>query len=269
WADAPLLPGALRLVRHLAASGVAFAVATSTPRATFQAKMSEKEELRGLLAGRQGAVVVCGDEVVHGKPRPDVFLEAARQLGVAAADCLVLEDAPSGVQNNNNYETTDDGLLATYVRELPCLKPNRTNVDPAVVAAALSEAVTGIYAGWARVGARPEVHKTVLSIGWNPFFGNKEKTLEPWILAHFDKPFYGEQLSLVIVGYVRPEANFTSLEALVARIHLDGQVSREALELPPLSGFRGDPFLTEEQPAAAAGEGQGQGAHPAAGNTQL
>lgn len=63
WADAPLLPGALRLVRHLAASGVPFAVATSTPRATFNSKMSRKPELRQLLAERPGAVVVCGDEV--------------------------------------------------------------------------------------------------------------------------------------------------------------------------------------------------------------
>lgn len=36
-------------------------------------------------------------QVENGKPAPDVFLEAARQLGVAPADCFVFEDAPSGV----------------------------------------------------------------------------------------------------------------------------------------------------------------------------
>ncbi len=39
WADAPILPGALRLLRHCAASQVPYAVATSTPRATLVAKL--------------------------------------------------------------------------------------------------------------------------------------------------------------------------------------------------------------------------------------
>ncbi len=63
------MPGALRLVRHLAARGVPFAVATSTPRATFNAKMAAKAELRALLGGDGAAApvaVVCGDEVGGG-----------------------------------------------------------------------------------------------------------------------------------------------------------------------------------------------------------
>ena len=39
-----------------------------------------------------------GDEVARGKPAPDVFIEAARRLGVEAADCLVFEDAPMGIE---------------------------------------------------------------------------------------------------------------------------------------------------------------------------
>jgi beta-phosphoglucomutase-like phosphatase (HAD superfamily) len=40
--------------------------------------------------------VVSADEVAHGKPAPDVFLEAARRLGASPADCVVLEDAAPG-----------------------------------------------------------------------------------------------------------------------------------------------------------------------------
>ena len=41
--------------------------------------------------------VVTGEEVEHGKPHPDIYLRAAEKLGVAPADCLVVEDALSGI----------------------------------------------------------------------------------------------------------------------------------------------------------------------------
>ena len=43
------------------------------------------------------ATLVTGDEVVNGKPAPDIFLAAARALSVDPSQCLVLEDAPNGV----------------------------------------------------------------------------------------------------------------------------------------------------------------------------
>ena len=42
-------------------------------------------------------VMVCAGETVHGKPYPDPFLEAAKQLGIPPADCLVFEDGEAGV----------------------------------------------------------------------------------------------------------------------------------------------------------------------------
>ena len=44
------------------------------------------------------AVVVSSDEVEHGKPAPDVYLEAARRLGCDPAGCLVVEDSLNGVR---------------------------------------------------------------------------------------------------------------------------------------------------------------------------
>ena len=43
------------------------------------------------------AARATGEEVPAGKPAPDVFLLAARRLGVDPSDCLVIEDAPAGV----------------------------------------------------------------------------------------------------------------------------------------------------------------------------
>ena len=41
---------------------------------------------------------VCGEDVPAGKPAPDIYLEAARRLGVEPAHCLTLEDSPNGAR---------------------------------------------------------------------------------------------------------------------------------------------------------------------------
>ena len=47
----------------------------------------------------------------------------------------------------------------------------------------------------------------------------------------------------MVCGYIRPEASFTSLEALIERIQEDGRISREVLAQPPLEAFSSDAFL--------------------------
>jgi len=42
--------------------------------------------------------IVTGEQVKHGKPAPDIYLEAAQRLGVDPTNCLVFEDALSGAQ---------------------------------------------------------------------------------------------------------------------------------------------------------------------------
>ncbi|XP_074272140.1 bifunctional riboflavin kinase/FMN phosphatase [Silene latifolia] len=107
----------------------------------------------------------------------------------------------------------------------------------------LSEYPSGVYFGWAGLSKRG-IYKMVMSIGWNPYFNNSEKTIEPWLLHEFEDDFYGEELRLVVVGYIRPEANFPSLESLIAKIHDDRRVAETALELPIYSKCRDDPYLT-------------------------
>lgn len=106
----------------------------------------------------------------------------------------------------------------------------------------LSEHPSGVYFGWAGLSNRG-VYKMVMSIGWNPYFNNTEKTIEPWLLHDFDEDFYGEELRLVIVGYIRPEANFPSLETLIAKIHEDRKIAVSALEVSLYSKYRDDPYL--------------------------
>jgi HAD superfamily hydrolase (TIGR01509 family) len=83
-------PGAIELLDLLDARSITVALATSTPRALATQSL-------GGLASRF-AVTVCGDEVAHTKPAPDLFLAAAQKLGVRPSDCLVLEDSENGVR---------------------------------------------------------------------------------------------------------------------------------------------------------------------------
>ena len=74
----------------------------------------------------------------------------------------------------------------------------------------------------------------------------QEKTAEPWLLHEFEEDFYGEELRLLVCAYIRPEADFESLESLVAQIHADADVARAALKDPLLAALQNDAFL---QPA--------------------
>jgi HAD superfamily hydrolase (TIGR01509 family) len=80
------------LIERLRNEHIPIALATSAPKANVVHTLAELE-----LAA-EFPVIVRGDEVARGKPAPDVFIEAARRLGVAAGDCLVFEDAPMGIE---------------------------------------------------------------------------------------------------------------------------------------------------------------------------
>jgi pseudouridine 5'-phosphatase len=86
---------ARELVDRLASLLVPMAIATSSRAAAVSKKRSRHEDMF-----RNFPIIVCGDHpaVKVGKPAPDIYIEAARQLGVDAKDCLVFEDALSGVR---------------------------------------------------------------------------------------------------------------------------------------------------------------------------
>ena len=75
----------------------------------------------------------------------------------------------------------------------------------------------------------------VLSMGWNPFYGNTKKSFETHIIHKFENDFYGSELIVVMLGYLRPEKNFDSLEALKGFKH-SIQLSRNFIT----QKFRGD-----------------------------
>ena len=62
-------------------------------------------------------VLVTSDDVIHGKPHPEPYLKGAAQLGFNPADCLVIEDAPAGIESARAAGTKVIGITSTYAAE--------------------------------------------------------------------------------------------------------------------------------------------------------
>jgi beta-phosphoglucomutase len=86
----------LRLVRALRGLGVCLGVASSSKNANrFMERVpfDDRQSLCDVFDAN-----VCGRDLARGKPYPDIFLLAARELDVSPARCIVVEDATSGIQ---------------------------------------------------------------------------------------------------------------------------------------------------------------------------
>jgi HAD superfamily hydrolase (TIGR01509 family) len=106
----PLQPGAEQLLDALAAAHVPLALVSSSYRQLVDAA------LIGVGAHRF-AVSVAGDEVTHGKPDPEPYVTAAKELGVVPARCVVLEDARAGLDS-----AIAAGCACIYVPTFPADK---------------------------------------------------------------------------------------------------------------------------------------------------
>ena len=113
--ELPLIDGAVEAVRRLEARWP-LGLASSSNRPLIDAVL----ELAGLTASFR--VTVSSEEVARGKPAPDVYLEAARRLGVSAGACVAIEDSHAGIASahaagmrvvaipNASYPPGDDAL---------------------------------------------------------------------------------------------------------------------------------------------------------------
>ena len=119
--DLPLLPGAVEAVERLAARWP-LAVASSSNRPLIEAVL----EAAGIAALFR--TTVSSEEVPRGKPSPDVYLEAARRLGVAPSRCAAVEDS-------------SNGLRAAHAAGMRVLALPNPHYPPAADALALADAV--------------------------------------------------------------------------------------------------------------------------------
>lgn len=87
----PKKKGLVELLEYLKANNYKTIVATSSGRARVD------EILKNADLTKYFNDTICGDEVTHGKPHPEIFLTACQKLGVAPEDALVLEDSEAGI----------------------------------------------------------------------------------------------------------------------------------------------------------------------------
>lgn len=117
------LPGAAEWVARLHAAGWLQAIASSAPRPNVEVM------LRALSMERYFDAIASAEDVSAGKPDPEVFLVAASRVGVPPKRCVVVEDAPAGIEaarragmralGVSRSETLDGDLAVASLDELP------------------------------------------------------------------------------------------------------------------------------------------------------
>ena len=124
--ELPLIDGAVAAVERLAAR-FPLALASSSNRPLMDVVLASAGLARAFRA------TVSSEEVPHGKPAPDVFLEAARRLGVPPDRCAAIEDSANG-------------LRAAHAAGMRVIALPNPHYPPAAEALALADAVAGSLA---------------------------------------------------------------------------------------------------------------------------
>lgn len=91
----PLRPGIKQLIQEAHAAGITLAIATTTTPANVSALL---EVGLGKDWGKYFAANGCGDIVPHKKPAPDIYFWVLDKLGLAATECIALEDSENGLR---------------------------------------------------------------------------------------------------------------------------------------------------------------------------
>ncbi len=88
----PVVDGAVSLIESLYGRGAKLAVGSSGPLPNIELV------LHALGVREKMDAIVSGDDVTRGKPHPDVFIQSCQRLGLPPNRCIVIEDAPAGIQ---------------------------------------------------------------------------------------------------------------------------------------------------------------------------
>ncbi|KAG4410756.1 riboflavin kinase, partial [Cadophora malorum] len=204
--------------------------------------MADKQEEAPKADGRASRPEIIGPDSGPEPPFPlrmsgkvvSGFGRGSKELGIPTANIPVdttpwINDAESGVYfgwaslllppshpslSSPNPSTTSSESEAqpstTFTTASSTLIPT-----PSPPASALSK-------GW-------RLYPMVMSIGFNPFYKNTVRSAEVHVMHKFEADFYGCEMRLVLLGFIRKELDYVSLEALVGDIRMDIEVAGRSL----------------------------------------
>jgi sugar-phosphatase len=133
-----VMPGAVELLKSIPAER--WGVVTSGSRLLAEHRLPHC----GLPVPKN---LVTSDDVVNGKPHPEPYLKGAAGLGLTAAECLVIEDAPAGIQSAHAGGMKVIGIASTYAA-------SKLKAADAVIES-FQELTVEVAGGKLRVGIRP------------------------------------------------------------------------------------------------------------------
>lgn len=232
-------------LRLLASTGLDGAVVLSFNAAL--AGLPAEQFVSGILVGRLGVSgVAIGFDFHFGQGRggsPAFLTEAGKRYGFPVDVAPKLEDEGRPVSSGTIRTALEAGRVVEAAellgypwfvsgevihgekrgREMGFPTAN-LRLDPAC---GLKH---GIYA--VRVGIGDARYNGVASFGRRPTFDNGAPLLEVFLFG-FSGDLYGKTLDVALIGWIRPEEKFASMEALMAQMNLDAERARDALDRNP------------------------------------
>ncbi|CAH2353722.1 riboflavin kinase [[Candida] railenensis] len=151
------------------------------------------------------------------------FGRGSSELGIPTANIPI----------NDKLNVLDTGIYFGWCK----LKPNVDSPCPEPVRRGGKGDLVEFNNGSELKGDELDVLPMVMSIGWNPFYNNKEKAAEMHIMKKFGANFYGSLVEYNVLGYIRPELDYTTKEALIEDINIDIKIALESLQLPGYQKF--------------------------------
>jgi HAD superfamily hydrolase (TIGR01509 family) len=103
--------GLTQTINTLRKKNIKLAIATTAPQ------KNREFGLEALHLNGQFDIILGDENVTHGKPDPEIYLETAKRLQVKTRNCLVFEDSPSGVESSKNAGMIVIGLLTSHSKE--------------------------------------------------------------------------------------------------------------------------------------------------------